>query len=190
MALLEIKKFGCPTLRRKARPVEAITDEVRTLVDDMFETMYAAEGIGLAAPQVGLSLRVVVLDVSPGDPEAEATALINPELSQAEGAVVGEEGCLSLPGVVGDVNRAAQVQVDALDREGNVFSGMMSDIAARAVQHEVDHLNGVLVTDHFSAIKRNLLRSQLVALKREGGRQRRGPIYVDPVPEDNSKAGP
>lgn len=190
MALLEIKKFGCPTLRRKARPVEAVTDEIRTLVDDMFETMYEAEGIGLAAPQVGVSLRVVVLDVSPTDPDAEPAVLINPELSQGEGEVEGEEGCLSLPGVVGDVTRRAQVRVNALDRNGNVVREEMTDISARAVQHEVDHLNGVLVTDHFSAIKRNLLRSQLVALKREGSRQRRGLAYMDPVRAGNPKAGP
>lgn len=190
MALLEIKKFGCPTLRRKARPVEAVTDEIRTLVDDMFETMYEAEGIGLAAPQVGVSLRVVVLDVSPTDPDAEPAVLINPELSQCEGEVEGEEGCLSLPGVVGDVTRRAQVRVNALDRNGNVVREEMTDISARAVQHEVDHLNGVLVTDHFSAIKRNLLRSQLVALKREGSRQRRGLAYMDPVRAGNPKAGP
>ena len=190
MALLEIKRFGCPTLRKKARPVEAITQEVRTLVDDMFETMYAAEGIGLAAPQVGVSLRVVVLDVSPGGPECEATVLINPELSEAEGEVVGEEGCLSMPGVVGDVSRRAQVRVDALDRDGNVVSGVMPDIAARAVQHEVDHLNGVLVTDHFSAIKRNLLRSQLVALKRQGSRQKQGLTYLDAIRSSRAGGGP
>ena len=89
MALLEIKKFGCPTLRRRARPVEAVTEEIRALVDDMFETMYEAEGIGLAAPQVGVSLRVVVLDVSPTDPEAEPAVLINPELSRGDGEVEG-----------------------------------------------------------------------------------------------------
>ena len=190
MAFLEIKKFGCPILRRKARPVEAITREVRILVDDMFETMYAAEGIGLAAPQVGVNLRVVVLDVSPGDPECEPTVLINPELSEEEGEVVGEEGCLSIPGIVGDVSRRATVRVDALDRDGNEFSGMMTDIAARAVQHEVDHLNGILVTDHFSAIKRNLLRSQLVALKRQGSRQKQGLTRLEAIRQSNAVGGP
>ena len=189
MALFEIKKFGCPSLRRKAQPVESVTEEVRTLVDDMFETMYAAEGIGLAAPQVGVSRRVVVLDVSPSDSEGEALVLINPELARGEGEVVGEEGCLSLPGVVGDVKRWAQVHVKALDRDGNVVSGVMTDIAARAVQHEVDHLNGVLVTDHFSAIKRNLLRSQLVTLKREGSRQRRGLTYLEAIRPDSAEGG-
>lgn len=190
MALLEIKKFGCLTLRRKAQPVESVTEEVRTLVDDMFETMYAAEGIGLAAPQVGVSRRVVVLDVSPGDSEGGAMVLINPELVGGEGEVVGEEGCLSLPGVVGDVSRRARVRVDALDRDGNVVSGVMTDIAARAVQHEVDHLNGVLVTDHFSAIKRNLLRSQLVALKRHGSRQKQGLTYLEAVRSSSAGGGP
>ncbi len=190
MALLEIKKFGCLTLRRKAQPVESVTEEVRTLVDDMFETMYAAEGIGLAAPQVGVSRRVVVLDVSPGDSEGGAAmVLINPELVGGEGEVVGEEGCLSLPGVVGDVKRWAQVHVNALDRDGNVVSGVITDIAARAVQHEVDHLNGVLVTDHFSAIKRNLIRSQLVTLKREGIRQKRGSTYLEAIRTASAEGG-
>ena len=189
MALLEIKKFGCPTLRRKAQPVEAVTEEVQKLVDDMFETMYAAEGIGLAAPQIGVSRRVVVLDVSPSDPAVETMVLINPELARGEGEVVGEEGCLSLPGVVGDVKRWAQVHVNALDRDGNVVRGVMTDIAARAVQHEVDHLNGVLVTDHFSAIKRNLLRSQLVTLKREGSRQKRGLTYLEAIRTASAEGG-
>ncbi|MDA0747523.1 MAG: peptide deformylase [bacterium] len=181
MAILEIKKFGCPALRKKTQRVEAVDEAVQRLVDEMFETMYAAEGIGLAAPQVGVNQRVVVLDVTPSDPSAGPMTLINPEVVHAEGEAVGEEGCLSLPGVVGDVKRAERVRVRALDREGNPFEVEMYDISSRAAQHEMDHLDGILVTDRFSAIRRNLVRGQLRRLKREGTRQKPGLMYADEV---------
>lgn len=180
MALLEIKLFGCPTLRRKTDPVPEVTDEVRRLADDMHETMYAAEGIGLAAPQVGVLQRLLVMDVTPQDPSATPMVLINPEILESDGRVVGEEGCLSIPGVSGDVQRAEHVCVRALDREGQAIEVTLSGIAGRVAQHEIDHLEGVLVTDHFSTIRRNLLRSQLRKLKREGSRQDPGLIHAPP----------
>ncbi len=171
MALLEIKLFGCPTLRRKCDPVAEVTPEVRALTDNMLETMYGSEGIGLAAPQVGVLQRVIVVDVTSQDPSSLPMVLINPETMDADGQVVGEEGCLSIPGVSGDVKRAQHICVRALDREGQSIELTLSDITARVTLHEIDHLDGILVTDRYSTIKRNLLRSQLRKLKREGVKQ-------------------
>ena len=176
MAILEIKKFGSSVLRKRTDPIENVTRETQRLIDDMFETMYAAEGIGLAAPQVGVSQDVIVVDVSPHDPAAERLAFVNPEIASAEGEVVGEEGCLSFPGITGDVRRAETVRVRALDREGRPFEVSLDGIAARVVQHEIDHLRGILVVDHLSTVKRSLLRGQLRRLKKEGGRQARGRV--------------
>jgi peptide deformylase len=178
MALLEIKKLGCETLKAVTREVNSVTDEIRQLVDDMFETMYAAEGIGLAAPQVGTSDRIVVLDVTPSVPGFEPRTLINPRVVWTAGEVVGEEGCLSLPGIAGDVKRAAQVKIEALDREGELQTMDFDGIAARAAQHEIDHLDGVLVIERFNTIRRNLLRNQLKKLRREGVQQDPGPVFV------------
>lgn len=180
MALLEIKLFGCPTLRKKTDPVPEVTAEVRKLADDMFETMYEAEGIGLAAPQVGVLERLLVMDVTSQEPESKPMVLINPEIVDADGQVTGEEGCLSIPGVSGDVKRSEHVCIRALDREGNPIEVTLSGIAGRVAQHEIDHLEGILVTDHFSAIKRNLLRSQLRKLKRDGTRQDPGLVHAPP----------
>ena len=178
MSLLEIKTFGCPVLRQKASSVEEVTDDIRSLVQEMFETMYAAEGIGLAAPQVGMSIRLLIMDVSPSDPEAIPTVLINPEVVSADGEITGEEGCLSLPGVSGEVKRHANIAIRALDENGCSVEYELSEIHSRVAQHEVDHLDGTLVTDHFSTIKRNLLRGQLRKLKREGVRQTPGLMYT------------
>ena len=183
MALLEIKLFGCPTLRGKATPVELVAEEVQSLADDMMETMYQEEGIGLAAPQVGVRQRLIVVDVTPQDPSSEPMILINPEVIESDGEAVGEEGCLSLPEVVGDVKRSQRVLVGALDREGNPLEVELSGIAARVTQHEIDHLDGILITDHFSAIKRNLVRGQLRKLKRQGTRQDQGLVYSDAASE-------
>ena len=178
MGLLEIKKLGCETLKTVADPVADVSDDVRRLVDDMFETMYAAEGIGLAAPQVGVSQRIIVLDVSPSEPRFQPRALINPRYIWTAGEVVGEEGCLSLPGIAGDVKRAAQVRIEALDRAGDQQMMEFDGMAARAAQHEIDHLDGVLVLEHFSAIRRSLLRNQLKKLRREGLKQGSGLVTV------------
>ena len=178
MALLEIKKFGCPTLRKKAAPIRDLTDDVRQLVEDMFETMYEAEGVGLAAQQVGFTGRLLVMDVRPRDPMSGPLVFINPEILWTEGECIGEEGCLSLPEIVGDVKRPAQVQVRARNEKGSVFEMTLNGIAAKALQHEIDHLDGVLILEHFNAIKRNLLRGQLRKLQREGKKQAPGLTYV------------
>ena len=147
----------------------------------MFETMYAAEGIGLAGPQVGDTRRVIVVDVGPHDPSIAPITLIDPEVVWSTGEMVGDEGCLSLPEVTGEVKRAAQVRVCALGRDGLPFEMKLSEIAARVVQHEIDHLDGVLMIHHFSTLRRNLVRGQLRRLKREGKRQRVGRVYVTDV---------
>ncbi len=186
MQFLEIKKFGCPTLKQPASEIETIDDDVETLVDRMFATMYAAEGIGLAAPQVGVSQRVVVLDVRPSDPTREAMALINPTIVEASGEIVGEEGCLSIPGVAGDVKRASDIRVEATDPDGSPMVVTATGIEARVLQHEIDHLDGVLVVERFSAIRCNLLRSQLRKIRKEGNHQETGPVEVEAVVSESS----
>ena len=140
-----------PFLSRKAAPVAEVDDRVRTLIRDMFETMYAAEGIGLAAPQVGVGKRVIVLDVSPVDQNVPPMAIVNPEILERKGSVTGEEGCLSVPGVQGEVCRAETVVVRGLDPEGKPVHLSAAGILSRALQHEIDHLDGVLFIDRISS---------------------------------------
>ena len=179
MALLEIKKLGCATLRKKATPVAEVTDETRQLIKDMFETMYEAEGIGLAANQIGVTERLLILDVRPHHPELAPMVFINPEIVWSEGELTGEEGCLSLPGISGEVTRPAQVRVRALDETGASVEMDLDHMAAKALQHEIDHLDGVLVLEHFSVIKRNLLRNQLRKLQKEGKNQTLNLRYLE-----------
>jgi peptide deformylase len=154
VSLLDIHVLGSPILREETTPVTAVTDDVRRLIDDMFETMYAARGIGLAAPQVGRRERVTVIDVSRDRSAAQPIALINPELVVQEGSSRGEEGCLSIPEVFGDVDRAARVVVRAIDRDGQPFEIDGTDLLARCLQHEIDHLHGKLFIDYLSILKR------------------------------------
>ena len=143
MALREIRHYERDeVLRKKARPVERIDDRILTLLDDMAETMYNAEGVGLAAPQVGILRRVVVIDVGEGVIE-----LINPEIIEQEGEQVGPEGCLSIPGLSGIVKRPARVVVSALNRHGERIEIEGTDLLARALCHEIDHLDGILYVD-------------------------------------------
>jgi len=127
--------------------VATVDDRVRNLIRDMFETMYSAEGVGLAAPQVGVGKRVIVVDVSPVDQEVPPMALVNPEILDRKGTVMGEEGCLSVPGVQGEVPRAETVVVRGLDEQGNPVQFQAGGILSRALQHEIDHLDGVLFID-------------------------------------------
>ena len=150
MSLLDIRVLGDPILRQVTTPVGAVTDEIRALVDDMFETMHAAKGIGLAAPQVGRTERVAVIDVGDGAP----FALINPEIVLTEGTTKGEEGCLSIPEVYGDVERAARVVVHAVGRDGEPFEIDATELLSRCLQHEIDHLHGKLFIDYLGAFKR------------------------------------
>jgi peptide deformylase len=149
VAVLDIRVLGDPILRERTAPTPAVTEDVRVLVENMFETMYAAEGIGLAAPQVGRSERVFVMDV-----DENPLALINPEIVQKEGSERAEEGCLSIPEIFGDVERATRVVARAIDLEGKPFEVEMTGLAARCIQHELDHLDGKLFIDYMSLIKR------------------------------------
>ena len=150
MSILDIRVLGDPILREETKPVEQITDELRTLVKHMFETMYLAKGIGLAAPQVGRTERVAVVDV-----ENNPIVLINPEIVESDSKTAqAEEGCLSIPDVYGDVERPGRVRVRALNLEGNPFEMEAGDLLGRCFQHEIDHLHGKLFVDYMSVLKR------------------------------------
>lgn len=142
MALRIIIKDTDPLLRKISKPVTEITPRIHKLLDDMADTMYDADGVGLAAPQISILKRIIVIDVGDGLLE-----LINPELIEKDGEQVGPEGCLSVPGVLGKVKRAEHVKVKALDRDGKEFTIEGTGLLSRALQHEIDHLNGVLFTD-------------------------------------------
>jgi len=165
----EIVKYGNPILET---PSEAVTDfdsdELRALVADMFETMYEASGVGLAAPQVGLSKRITVIDCSCGEEPDEKLVLINPKILSTEGQQVGEEGCLSIPGFREDVKRAQKVTARAQDLEGNLLEVTGEGLLARAILHENDHLNGILFIQHLSPLKRELIKRKIRKLKRKG----------------------
>ena len=149
MSVLDIYVLDAPILRKETAPVTHVTDDLRALIDDMFETMYAARGIGLAAPQVGRTERVCVVDV-----DGARYALVNPEIVLTEGTSRAEEGCLSIPDIYGDVDRAQHVVVHALDRDGEPFELDATDLLARCLQHEIDHLHGRLFIDYLSVVKR------------------------------------
>ena len=156
MAVLKIEMLGAPVLRQRAAEVEAVDDDVRRLVRDMFDTMYAANGQGLAAPQVGVSRRIIVLDVPQSD--APAYALINPRVvEQSNETARAEEGCLSIPGVSDMVERPAKVVVEALNAEGAPVRIEADGELARCLQHEIDHLDGILYIDRLSPLKRKML---------------------------------
>ena len=155
----EIRILGDPVLREPAQPVPEVTDELRKLVEDMYETMYGAEGVGLAAPQIGLGIRVIVVD--PQDEETERFALFNPEVVvQSSDTAKSEEGCLSIPGIREIVERPATCVVEAIDIEGKPVRMEAEGLLARILQHEVDHLNGVLFLDRLSPIKRRMALSK------------------------------
>ncbi len=159
MALLEILKFPDERLRTRAKPVDAVTDETRQLVDDMFETMYAAPGIGLAATQVNVHQRVIVIDVS--SDKDQPLCLINPEIIERDGVEQYEEGCLSVPGIYETVERAEHIRVRALNREGETFELETGELLAICIQHEIDHLEGKLFVDYLSPLKRNRIKKKL-----------------------------
>lgn len=153
MALLDILTVPDSRLRKVARPVAEVDDAIRALVDDLFDTMYDAPGIGLAATQVNVHKRVVVMDLS--EDKSDAIVLINPEVVARDGEKVMQEGCLSIPGVFEDITRAANVTVKALDRDGQVFERAADGLLAACIQHEIDHLDGKLFLDYLSPLKRN-----------------------------------
>jgi peptide deformylase len=159
VALLDIHVLGAPILRQETLPVTEVTDELRRLADDMFETMHAAKGIGLAAPQVGRRERLFVAEV-----DERPIVMINPEIVVAEGTAKGEEGCLSIPEVYGDVERAARVVMRGLGRDGRDVEVDATELLARCLQHELDHLNGRMFIDYLSMFKR---RSAMQKWERE-----------------------
>jgi len=167
MAILEIVKYPHPVLKKKCEPVGEIDEEVRKLIDDMRETMYGASGVGLAACQVGVSRRVIVLDVSPLDPQHTFLALINPEIVSEEGEVDHEEGCLSVPDYLEKIKRKEKVCVKGLSPEGMEVEINGDGIFAIALQHEIDHVNGILILDRVSQLKREIYRNKLKKEKRK-----------------------
>ncbi|MCD5407602.1 MAG: peptide deformylase [Desulfotomaculum sp.] len=150
MAVYEVVKNGEPVLRTKAKPVPKVTSNIHKLLDNMVDTMYASRGVGLAAPQIGVSKQVLVLDVGDGLIE-----VINPEIIESSGTETGIEGCLSIPGIIGEVPRAVKITVKGLDREGQVVTYQATGMMARAFQHEIDHLNGVLFIDIAQNIRKD-----------------------------------
>lgn len=165
MTTLDILHFPDPRLRNVAQPVPAVDDAIRKLVDDMFETMYAAPGIGLAATQVNVDKRVIVIDVS--EEKDQPLCLINPEIKARDGIEEMEEGCLSVPGVFELVERADQVRVSALDRDGQPFEMDAGGLLAVCIQHEIDHLDGKLFVDYLSPLKRARIRKKLEKEQRQ-----------------------
>src|SRR5918993_1285955 len=159
MALLQILEFPDPRLRNRAQPVAQVDAALRTLIDDMFETMYAAPGIGLAATQVNVAKRVLVIDLS--ERHDQPLALINPEILQRAGVEETEEGCLSVPGYFEKVKRAEQIRVRALDRDGKQLEFDADGLLAVCIQHEMDHLEGKLFVDYLSDLKRTRIRKKL-----------------------------
>jgi peptide deformylase len=167
MAVLEILKYPHPLLKKRCKNVEEIDDEVRELIHNMRETMYDANGIGLAACQVGVPLRVIVLDVSPIDPQQGLLVMINPEIISEEGEIDHEEGCLSVPDCIEKVKRKEKVFVRGISPEGEGMSVGGEGILGFALQHEIDHLNGVLILNRMSGLKREIYRRKLKKEKRK-----------------------
>lgn len=166
--LRPILRLGDSILTEPAKPVEALTPEIDTLVNDMIETMYAAPGIGLAAPQVGVSLRVFVVDLSIGRDPAALRVMINPEFVEREGMQLEEEGCLSIPGFTATVARPKRVVVKGLDREGTEYRIEGTGLLARALQHEMDHLQSCLFVDRLRGISRDLILRKIKKLSKAG----------------------
>ncbi len=167
MADLKMVKYGSDVLRKVAEPVEEITDEIRQLARDMLEIMYDSDGVGIAAPQIGVSKRIIIIDVDPYDPSKDPIALINPEIVDRQGQESAEEGCLSVPEVRGEVKRAEKVTVVGLDLDGKKVRIEATELLARALQHEIDHLNGVLFIDHLSRLRHRLIKKQLQDIEKE-----------------------
>jgi peptide deformylase len=157
MARLSVRLYGDPILRTVAEPVTAVTPEIKTIIADMTETMWHQVGVGLAAPQVGISLRILVMD----DGKRGARALLNPSITDRRGSVVEEEGCLSIPGVFGDVERSQWISVSALDENGAPISFEAQGLQAKVVQHEIDHLDGVLFIDRLPPVTRDRIKKRI-----------------------------
>ncbi len=177
MSLLKLHLLGSPVLRQRSAEITAVTDEVRRTVADLFETMDAARGVGLAANQVGLAQRIAVIDA-----DGQRFAMINPVIGEVEGRDTAEEGCLSIPDIFADVTRPERVTLEALDADGQPFRLEVGGLAARAIQHEIDHLDGIVFLDHLGPIKRKML---LARWKKEHRHDR---SYVKEVTPEAAKA--
>ena len=164
MALLQILHFPDPRLRKKALPVDEVNDQVRQTVEDMFETMYDAPGIGLAATQVDIQEQIIVIDIS--EDRSDPLCLINPEIISKDGAEEMQEGCLSVPGIFENVQRYEHITVRALDREGEEYTLDANGLLAVCIQHEMDHLEGKLFVDYLSPLKMQRIKKKMLKLKK------------------------
>jgi peptide deformylase len=169
MARLEILEFPDPRLRTVAEPVTVFDEELGQLIDDMTETMYAAHGIGLAATQVDRHVRLLILDVS--EDQNQPRVYVNPKIIAEEGRQVCEEGCLSVPGIYANVQRAEKIRIEAQDRNGDTFREDVEDLHAVCLQHEMDHLAGRLFVDYLSPLKRQMVRKKLAKQRRQAGQE-------------------
>jgi peptide deformylase len=167
MAILEILKYPHPILKKRSEEVDKIDGEIRKLIEDMKETMYEANGVGLAACQVGVPRRIIVVDVSPVDPQKTFFAMVNPEVISEEGEIDHEEGCLSVPDCVEKVRRREKIHVRGISPEGKETEVAGEGILAIALQHEIDHINGILILDRVSRLKREIYRNKLKKEKRK-----------------------
>ncbi len=165
MALLETLLFPDPRLRTKAKPVKQVDNTIQRIVDDMFETLYEAPGIGLAATQVNIHKQIIVIDIS--KERNQPLCLINPNILEAEGQQCTEEGCLSVLGIFENINRAKNITVQALNQKGESFTLKTDDLLAVCIQHEVDHLKGKLFVDYLSSLKRQRIQKKLAKQKRQ-----------------------
>lgn len=161
----EILIWPDPGLKKKAVPVTVVDDSIRALIQDMFDSMYAADGVGLAAPQIGVLKNVIVLDTTPRQADSKAIAMVNPQILELEGKLTYTEGCLSIPGEAEDVERAAACTVKFLDPKGEEVTMRCEGLLAVAVQHECDHLTGTVFVDRISMLKRELIRKRMKRLK-------------------------
>jgi peptide deformylase len=162
MAVLNIRKYPDEILKKKALPVSNVDKDVKKLVNDMIETMHATHGIGLAAPQVGISKRLIVIDLSSVEKESSPIVIINPEIVESDTLIDSEEGCLSIPGYRAVIKRAGRVVVKGLDLEGKAFTIEGEGLLARALQHEIDHLDGILFIDRLSTVKKELFKKRYI----------------------------
>ncbi|UCF77968.1 MAG: peptide deformylase [Candidatus Eiseniibacteriota bacterium] len=165
-----VVKYGDPSLKRRASEIQEIDDSVRKLASEMFAALEASRGVGLAAPQLGVSLRLIVLSIPREDETRWKCAIVNPEFVSKRGTVTSEEGCLSVPGVYEDISRAEEVRVRGLDLEGKEIVVEGKGLLARAIQHEMDHLDGLLIIDRLSSAKRHALQKKLRELEESGRR--------------------
>jgi len=165
MALLGVLQYPDPKLRTKALPVTEVNEKLRCIIDDMFETMYEQNGCGLAATQVNIHQRIIAIDVS--DNKSQPLCVINPEILSSEGIQYESEGCLSLPGLYDKVQRAAKIRIRALDKNGKQYEINTDGLLATCIQHEIDHLNGILFIDHLSNLKKERAHKKLIKLRRQ-----------------------